>query len=132
MMKRKMTGSLRAAFSRRSPISKITTTSRHPRPQRAKRLSRTDTRSMRPRLSGAASDRIRSRYQMLAYLRGQIIHRDFSWVIVDVAGVGYQVYLPSHLQLSVTASVELYCSFQVREDSQTLYGFTNLRERARF
>lgn len=69
---------------------------------------------------------------MIASLTGNVIHRDLTWLIIDVAGVGYQVYVPGRIDAPVGTSCTLFCSHQVREDSETLYGFVDLAERALF
>lgn len=69
---------------------------------------------------------------MIAYLSGHVHHRDAHWLILTVQGVGYQVYVPQQVQANTGSNCELHCSQQVREDSQTLYGFPSLRERLFF
>lgn len=65
---------------------------------------------------------------MIAFLRGEVAHRDVTTVVVDVGGVGYLVHVadPSAVP-AIGQEVSLHTSMQVREDSMTLYGF---RERA--
>ena len=63
---------------------------------------------------------------MIAQLRGQVAHRDADTVVVDVAGVGYLVHVAGGTTVPARGEqVELYTSLQVREDSMTLYGFTD-------
>jgi len=69
---------------------------------------------------------------MIAALTGTVLHRAISWLILDVQGVGYQVSVTPRLLAPVGAHVTVYCSHQVREDSETLYGFESLAERALF
>ena len=62
---------------------------------------------------------------MIAHLRGQIAHRAADHVVVDVHGVGYLVYVTPGDHVPPRGDpVELHTSLQVREDSMTLYGFT--------
>ena len=66
---------------------------------------------------------------MIARIRGEIIERRDAAVVVDVAGVGYLVLVPSSADLPGRGRpVELHTSLQVREDSMTLYGFTSAHE----
>lgn len=53
---------------------------------------------------------------------------------IDVAGVGYQVFLPSPVLsgLRVGSEVRLVTHLVVREDSMTLYGFADSEQRETF
>ena len=63
---------------------------------------------------------------MIAHLRGRVAHRGAGTVVVDVAGVGYLVHVTGATPLPARGEpVELHTSMQVREDSMTLYGFTD-------
>ena len=73
---------------------------------------------------------------MIAYLKGILaaIYSPYS-IIVDVQGVGYTILVPPSLfgQLpAIGEAVQIYTSLVVREDSQTLYGFTTSQERELF
>lgn len=62
---------------------------------------------------------------MIAHVRGRVTHRDAGSVVVDVNGVGYLIHVASLDRIpSRGEPVELHTSLQVREDSMTLYGFT--------
>jgi len=62
---------------------------------------------------------------MIAHLRGRVAHRDSGSVVVDVQGVGYLVHVtPGDRVPPRGEPVELHTSLQVREESMTLYGFT--------
>lgn len=69
---------------------------------------------------------------MIAFLTGKVIHRDMTWLILGVGGVGYQVYIPPYIAGRVGDELSLYCSHQIREDSQSLYGFPDNAGRALF
>jgi Holliday junction DNA helicase RuvA len=62
---------------------------------------------------------------MIATLSGKIIHMEGDRVIVEVGGVGYQVFIPAPLrdQLRRGESVLLFTQLVVRQDSLALYGF---------
>jgi holliday junction DNA helicase RuvA len=63
---------------------------------------------------------------VIAHLRGRVVHRDASSVVVDVGGVGYLVYVTAGDRIPPRGEpVELHTSMQVREESMTLYGFTD-------
>ncbi|MEX2503641.1 MAG: Holliday junction branch migration protein RuvA [Egicoccus sp.] len=62
---------------------------------------------------------------MIASLRGTVAHRDATSVVVDVGGVGYLVNVtPAERVPARGETIELHTSLQVREESMTLYGFT--------
>jgi Holliday junction DNA helicase RuvA len=64
---------------------------------------------------------------MIAKLTGKISHRSASWLILDVSGVGYKVFC--HVgSLDDAALTTLFTHHYIREDQQTLYGFTTLAE----
>ena len=63
---------------------------------------------------------------MIAQLTGQISHRDEKGVILDVAGVGYKVYLSAESLRNLPkgeAPVQLFTHLAVRENALDLYGF---------
>jgi holliday junction DNA helicase RuvA len=62
---------------------------------------------------------------MIASLRGTIQDISTDNIILEIGGVGFQVYLPAPIreQLKPNQSVFLFTYLVVREDSLTLYGF---------
>jgi Holliday junction DNA helicase RuvA len=72
---------------------------------------------------------------MIAQLKGQIVASDLTYLVLDVMGVGYQIFA-SGRSLSqvggVGAEVTVLTELVVREDSMTLYGFASEDERAAF
>ena len=72
---------------------------------------------------------------MIAQLKGQIVASDLTYLVLDVMGVGYQIFA-SGRSLSqvggVGAEVTVLTELVVREDSMTLYGFASEGERAAF
>lgn len=72
---------------------------------------------------------------MIGRLRGILLEKQAPDLVIEVAGVGYEVQLPltSFYQLPATGEeAVLYTHFVVREDAQLLYGFVNASERALF
>lgn len=71
---------------------------------------------------------------MIRYLKGHYAEKTPTHVIIDVQGVGYMV----HVSLNTSSAIEkneagrLHTYLHVKEDSQTLYGFATLEERAIF
>lgn len=63
---------------------------------------------------------------MIAFVRGRVVERSESTVVVDVHGVGHLVHVPGGTVVPAPGrEVLLHTSLQVREDSMTLYGFTD-------
>jgi Holliday junction DNA helicase RuvA len=72
---------------------------------------------------------------MIAFLKGKLAHKDPTHVLIDVQGVGYEVKisLQTYAALDKTEeSVQLHTLLVVREDSQTLYGFSKIEEKELF
>lgn len=62
---------------------------------------------------------------MIGQLCGKLIDKRAPWLLIDVAGVGYEVEAPMTVfyQLpEIGAELKLHTHFVVREDSQLLYG----------
>lgn len=71
---------------------------------------------------------------MYDYFKGKLIVKAPTHVILDVGGIGYHIHisLTTYSQIKDQEDCKLYISFQVREDSQTLYGFSTEGERQLF
>lgn len=70
---------------------------------------------------------------MIAHLRGTVAERGGDHVVVDVGGVGYFVHVPPGTDVPPRGQeVELRTAMVVREDSMTLYGFTEPAARQLF
>jgi len=72
---------------------------------------------------------------MIAHLSGTLLSKQATSVIVDVAGVGYEVTIPvsTFYDLEdVGVNVQLRIYTHVREDALQLYGFKTARERELF
>lgn len=71
---------------------------------------------------------------MITYLWGKVIKNNISKIsytdILINNSIGYRVYVPNKFSFKEKGSdIEIYTSFQVREDSQTIYGFNIEKER---
>ena len=69
---------------------------------------------------------------MITQLKGRLVEKSPTEVVIDCQGVGYLVHISLHTygQLPEEESIQLYTHLQVREDAHTLYGFaTNLERR---
>ena len=71
---------------------------------------------------------------MIASVSGKVIHREATSVIIDVGGVGLQVYVPAPLreELRTGETAFLHTYLVVRQDALTLYGFENIESREFF
>ena len=71
---------------------------------------------------------------MIAYLRGKVLTTTAETAILDIGGVGYEVYCSSGAFRKITVGqyVELYTYLQVKEDGMTLFGFESTKEKELF
>jgi Holliday junction DNA helicase RuvA len=71
---------------------------------------------------------------MIAMLRGRVALRTEDWLVLDVSGVGYRVWVPAPVLREATDDIELtlHVATIVREDSLLLYGFASAAERQVF
>ena len=72
---------------------------------------------------------------MIAHLRGRILEKNPARVVLEAAGVGYEVAIsvPSFSRLPAEgAEVSLYIHTHVREDTLALYGFVRRDEKQLF
>jgi Holliday junction DNA helicase RuvA len=72
---------------------------------------------------------------MIGRIRGTLAEKQPPEILVDVAGVGYEIHMPmtSFYQLpAVGEEVVVYTHFVVREDAQLLFGFADKMERGLF
>ena len=71
---------------------------------------------------------------MIAYLRGKVLETTAETAILDVNGVGYELYCTrgAFRLLTVGAVAELYTYLQVKEDGITLFGFGEPKEKELF
>jgi Holliday junction DNA helicase RuvA len=72
---------------------------------------------------------------MIAFLRGRVFDKHPNRIIVDVAGVGYEVHVPLSTYYDVGdagAEIALHVHTHVREDALQLYGFLTSLEQVLF
>ena len=63
---------------------------------------------------------------MISFIKGNLLEKDPSALLIDVNGLGYEVSVPMTTFYSlgdVNTEISLYTHFVVREDAQQLYGF---------
>lgn len=68
---------------------------------------------------------------MIAYLKGKVISMTEETVIVDVGGIGYEVYCSGSAfrKIGNGEFAELYTYLQMKEDGMTLFGFVSPAEK---
>ena len=72
---------------------------------------------------------------MIYYVKGILSEYTEDGLVVEAAGVGYQLIVPASLLAELPSpgvEVKLYTVFQVSEDSQKLYGFADREGRSMF
>ena len=71
---------------------------------------------------------------MIAYLRGKVLATTAETVILDVNGVGYELYCSggAFAKIGNGEFAELYTYLQVKEDGVSLFGFASLKEKELF
>jgi Holliday junction DNA helicase RuvA len=71
---------------------------------------------------------------MIAFLKGKLVQRDPTFVVVDVQGVGYQlqISLQTFSEIKEQENVMLYTHLNIREDAHVLFGFSSLSEKKLF
>ena len=68
---------------------------------------------------------------MIGFLRGILADKGDGYIIIDVNGVGYQVFVPANSTAYLNAEGEevlVYTSMIVREDDVSLFGFSGKGE----
>ena len=71
---------------------------------------------------------------MIAYIRGKALSMDAETAIVEVNGVGYEMYCSggAFRKITIGEIVELYTYLQVKEDGVTLFAFESVKEKSLF
>lgn len=67
---------------------------------------------------------------MLAYIKGIIIQKNTSYLVIETGGLGYRVFAPAEVlgRVSEGEEIELYTHQHVREDAIQLFGFSTVEE----
>lgn len=69
---------------------------------------------------------------MIARLTGKLIHKSVDYLIIDVNGVGYQLFVPLSTYYKLPEPIDevsLNTYLHVREDALILYGFHSIDEK---
>jgi Holliday junction DNA helicase RuvA len=68
---------------------------------------------------------------VIASLHGRLESLGSDWAVINVGGIGFQVYMPTSTLSTLSTigeEVKLYTHLHLREDNATLYGFTSADE----
>ncbi|WBL26035.1 Holliday junction branch migration protein RuvA [Zunongwangia sp. HGR-M22] len=71
---------------------------------------------------------------MIHHLKGKLVEKNPTYVVVDCNGVGYFVHISLHTfsKIQDEENISLFTHLQVKEDSHTLFGFHEKSEREIF
>lgn len=71
---------------------------------------------------------------MITFIKGVIAYKSPTYIIVETGGIGYHVNISLHTysQIEKLDKVQIITHLQVKEDSHTLYGFAEEKERKLF
>src|SRR3954464_2838671 len=71
---------------------------------------------------------------MIAFLKGKLVHKDPTHVVIDVNGVGYHVIisLQTFSDIKDQENILLYTHLSIREDAHVLFGISNESEKRLF
>jgi Holliday junction DNA helicase RuvA len=71
---------------------------------------------------------------MIAFLKGRLVHREPTHVIIDVNGVGYfvTISLQTYSEIKEQENILLHTHLAIREDAHVLFGFSNEAEKRLF
>lgn len=67
---------------------------------------------------------------MIAYLKGKLVIKSVDYIVIDVQGIGYKVYMSKTAidKLEEEKEIKIYTYLKVREDDISLFGFNSLEE----
>jgi len=71
---------------------------------------------------------------MIAYIEGKLAHKDPTYIVIDVQGVGYQIRISLHTfsQIKELEKTKVHTFLHIKEDAHTLFGFADLLEKEMF
>ncbi|MDR7132103.1 Holliday junction DNA helicase RuvA [Algoriphagus sp. 4150] len=71
---------------------------------------------------------------MIDYLRGKLVFKDPTYVIIDVNGIGYHVKisLQTYTEIKDEEQIKLLTFLHIKEDAHTLFGFKKEEEKRLF
>jgi len=71
---------------------------------------------------------------MISYLKGTVQIKKQEYIVIDVGGIGYKVFMPENEieQIQIESEIKVHTYLRVREDDVSIYGFLGMEELAMF
>ena len=69
---------------------------------------------------------------MYGYLEGKIEYQTNNSIVIDVNGIGYNVFVPNPYSYELKSNYRVFIYSHIREDEYSLYGFKSLEEKELF
>jgi holliday junction DNA helicase RuvA len=71
---------------------------------------------------------------MITHLKGKLVEKNPTHIVIECAGIGYFVNISLHTfsKIGDSENIQLYTHLQIKEDSHTLFGFSEKSEREIF
>lgn len=69
---------------------------------------------------------------MYSYMFGKVTDIESNYIVLDVNGIGYQIYTPNPYSFEENSNYKVYLYQYVREDENSLYGFKSKEEKELF
>jgi Holliday junction DNA helicase RuvA len=71
---------------------------------------------------------------MIAYLKGKLVHKEPTHVVIDVGGIGYQASISFNTfsEIKDKEDIRLFTHLHVREDAHVLFAFASEAEKSMF
>ena len=71
---------------------------------------------------------------MIVFLKGRLVHKEPTFVVIDVNGVGYQasISLQTYSEIKDQENIQLHTHLNIREDAHILFAFSQESEKKLF
>lgn len=69
---------------------------------------------------------------MYNYMLGKVTEIESNSIVLEVSGIGYQIYTPNPYSFDINAEYRVYLYQYIREDENSLYGFKTKEEKELF
>ncbi len=72
---------------------------------------------------------------MISYIKGTLVHRGESYIIVETAGIGYQIFVSTGMLSKMPdlgKEIKIFTYMSVKEDGISLFGFSTKEEQEMF
>ena len=69
---------------------------------------------------------------MFNYIKGTVVLNECNYIVIDNAGIGYQIYVANPFSFELGKEYQVYLYNHIREEEFSLYGFKTLEEKELF